>query len=103
MTPEGKVVAHLVARCKQLGLEQRKLGYEGRRGAPDRMVIAPHAIGFFEVKRPGGRPSPEQIREIQRLAGVPCVVAMVVDSTDAVDAALDTLTALSDTWKEERR
>ena len=66
MTPEGKIVAHLVTRCRQLGLHQRKLSYEGRRGAPDRMVIAPHAIGFIEVKRPGGKPSPEQIREINR-------------------------------------
>lgn len=101
MTPEGRIVAHLVTRCRQLGLEQRKLSYEGRRGAPDRMVIAPHAIGFFEVKRPGGKPSPEQIREIEKLQGKPCVVAMVVDSVVAVDAALDTLTDLSDTWKEK--
>ena len=100
MTPEGKIVAHLVTRCRQLGLHQRKLSYEGRRGAPDRMVIAPHAIGFIEVKRPGGKPSPEQIREINKLSGKPGVIALVVDSVQAVDDALDALTALSDLLKE---
>lgn len=93
-------MACLVAECKRRGLEQRKLSYEGRRGAPDRMVIAPHAIGFFELKRPGGKPSLEQVREIEKLARVPFVIAMVVDSNEGVCAALDSLEELS-CWAEE--
>lgn len=99
MTPEGKIVAHLVAECKRRGFAQRKLSYEGRRGAPDRMVIAPFAIGFFELKRPGGKPSPEQVREIAKLSHIPCVVAMVVDSKESVNDALDALEELS-CWGE---
>ena len=35
MTPEGKIVAFLVRRCKELGLYQRKLAYEGMRERTD--------------------------------------------------------------------
>ena len=64
MTPEGKIAAHLVKRCKEYGFHQRKLSYEARRGAPDRMIIADCVIVFVELKAPGQKPRIEQRREL---------------------------------------
>lgn len=90
MTPEGKIVAYLVNRCVLLGLEQRKLSYEGRNNAPDRMVWGDGAMAFIEVKAPGKKARPLQERELSRLARSGCLTAVV--STEAeVDQVLDEL------------
>lgn len=90
MTPEGKIVAYLVNRCALLGLEQRKLSYEGRNNAPDRMVWGDGAMAFIEVKAPGKKARPLQERELSRLARSGCLTAVV--STEAeVDQVLDEL------------
>lgn len=41
MTPEGNLVAYLCKRAKAEGFRVRKLSYEGRHGAPDRLILAP--------------------------------------------------------------
>lgn len=64
MTPEGNLVAYLCKRAKAEGFRVRKLSYEGRHGAPDRLILAPGAAVFVEVKAPGQRPRPEQTREL---------------------------------------
>ena len=88
MTPEGKIVAHLVKRCKEYGFRQRKLSYEGRRGAPDRMVIADCVIAFVELKAPGQKPRIEQRRELALLEQAGQLV-FVCDSTASVDEMLE--------------
>lgn len=67
MTPEGKIVAYLTKQAKAKGFAVRKLSYEGRHGAPDRLILAPGIHLFVEVKAPGQYPRPEQLREIRRL------------------------------------
>lgn len=96
---ESVIEAHLVKRVKQLGGEVRKVQWVGRRGAPDRLVLLPHAPAgwgypswmpascWVELKAPGGGPEPHQAREHTRLRNLGQHV-VVVDSIEAVDALL---------------
>lgn len=88
MTPEGKIAAHLVKRCREYGFHQRKLSYEARRGAPDRMIIADCVIAFVELKAPGQKPRPEQRRELALLEQAGQLV-FICDSTASVDEMLE--------------
>ena len=90
---ERDVRKHLKTRLKALGGELRKVSWFQRRGAPDELVLVP-ARGFMraryffaELKAPGKWLEPHQEREIKKLHdhGVP---VMVLDSREAVDAAL---------------
>lgn len=68
MTPEGKIQSHLRKRVKAVGGFCRKVAWEGRAGAPDLIIIINGKIVFVEVKRPGGKPKPHQVREHERMA-----------------------------------
>lgn len=83
MTPEGRVSTQVILECGARGWEQRKLSYEGRKGAPDRMVLAPSTLFFIECKAPGQKPTLIQEREHERLrrAGAP---VFVCDSEESV-------------------
>lgn len=67
MTPEAKVVQQIKALVKSYGGEVRKVEWSGRRGAPDLLVLMPGRHFFIEVKAPGEKPRPEQLREHERL------------------------------------
>ena len=41
MTPEGKIQVYGMAELKKRGCLVRKIGYEGRRGCPDHLVLVP--------------------------------------------------------------
>lgn len=57
-----------------------KLRWLDRRGAPDRFVaFKDYGSYFVELKRPGGKPRPEQIREHQRLKAHGITVYIVND------------------------
>lgn len=60
-------------------------------GVPDLWLLRPPHLVVLEVKKWGGRPSPEQLAWIAGLQQVPGVEAFVVDPTDAADV-LDLLT-----------
>lgn len=72
MTPEGMLRDHLKARARALGMTLRKLSYEGRRGAPDWLVMCPNGFGCIELKSEEGKVHPLQQREhrIMRMAGM---------------------------------
>lgn len=54
--------------AKKKGVLFRKFVTPGRRGAPDRLYIAPGGqVGFLEVKRPGKEPTPNQFYELSLL------------------------------------
>lgn len=90
MTPEGKIGVYLVRRVLELGGEQRKVEWSGRRGAPDRLILFPHVHAFVELKAPGMKPEPHQAREFERLRFAGFAV-FVVDSRTSVDVVLDGL------------
>lgn len=92
---ERDIEAYLVKRVKALGGEVRKVRWIGRNGAPDRVVMLPERPGidagsrtiWLELKAPGVRPRPHQIREHERMARMGQVV-VVIDSREGVDGVL---------------
>lgn len=84
---ERDIEAYLVKRVKLLGGEVRKVAWVGRRGAPDRLVMLPQCSMWVELKAPGQKPRPSQVREHERMRALGQQV-LVVDSIAGVDEVL---------------
>lgn len=95
---ERDIEAHLVKRVKELGGECRKVQWVGRLGAPDRLVMLPRgraSSGSFsacstlwvELKAPGAKPRPSQVREHERMRAMGQLV-VVIDSIEGVEELL---------------
>lgn len=92
---ESQIERHLVQRVKALGGEVRKVQWIGRRGAPDRLVMLPfqgrdphqRCTIWVELKAPGVKPEPHQLREHARMFRRGQYV-VVIDSIEAVDRLL---------------
>lgn len=95
---ERDIERHLVRGVKHLGGEIRKVVWQGRRGAPDRLVMLPvHALRggpwsscrtiWVELKAPGVKPESHQLREHARMRAMGQVVA-VIDSIAGVEELL---------------
>lgn len=95
---ESVIENHLVERVKELGGEVRKVKWIGRHGAPDRLVMLPPTpIGegislpgvtlWVELKAPGEKAKPHQLREHERMRRMGQRVE-VVDSLDRVEELL---------------
>ncbi len=109
---ERDIERHLVKRVKELGGECRKVKWIGRTGAPDRLAMLPEiaqlgpketeALSHFglkqarpgpaqtiwiELKAPGKKPEPHQLREHERMRAMGQRVE-VVDSFARVDEVL---------------
>ena len=94
---ESKIEAHLVKCVKKLGGEVRKVSWIGRRGAPDRLVMLPWLDGFapnaysrtvwVELKAPGKKAEPHQLREHKRMLAMGQRV-VVIDSIEGVEELL---------------
>ena len=79
--------------AKKLGCYTRKYTSPAQRGVPDRIIIAPGgAVGFLELKRPGNKPTPLQLKEMRTLTEVGCTVDWV-DNVEAGKAFVDGLVA----------
>ena len=86
---EKRIEQHLVSRVKAQGGRAYKWVSPGNSGVPDRIVILPGGrVLAIECKRPGGKPTRLQERELARLSALG-IEARVVDSIEAVDAALE--------------
>lgn len=81
---EREVEAHLVKRVRELGGECRKVEWIGRHGAPDRFVMLPDGCCWVELKAPGQKAKPHQLREHDRLRARGQIV-LVIDSIESVD------------------
>ena len=69
-----------------------KLITPGYAGIPDRLAILPGGrVAFVEMKRPGGKPRPLQVKRHEQLRQLGCDVA-VIDSKERLRA-----------WLTERR
>ena len=65
---ESSVESYFTGRIKALGGESRKVKWIGRRGAPDQLpLLAGICPTLVELKAPGKKPRPEQLREHERL------------------------------------
>jgi hypothetical protein len=99
---ERDIEAHLVKRVKELGGEVRKVQWVGRNGAPDRLVMLPmHLVTgsvlaknrgysltiWVELKAPGAKPRPTQLREHERMRAMGQRVE-VIDSIEGVERIL---------------
>ena len=84
---ESAIEAYLVDRVKCLGGECRKVRWVGRNGAPDRVVMLAGRTIWVELKPPGGKGKPHQIREHVRMRNMGQRVE-VVDSCERVDEVL---------------
>lgn len=86
---ESEIENYLVQRVESLGGEVRKVKWIGRRHAPDRVVMLPNRDGrpptvWVELKAPGVKPRPGQLREHERMRAAGQHV-VVIDSLDGVD------------------
>lgn len=100
---ESVIEKYLVDRVKALGGEVRKVVWQGRRGAPDRLVMLPNrwawkragfsqctmppATFWVELKATGVKPEAYQLREHDRMCKMGQHV-VVVDSIEGVDGLL---------------
>lgn len=96
---ESTIENHLVQRVKELGGEVRKVKWIGRHGAPDRLVMLPAELKdgratspayrtlWVELKAPGEKAKPHQVREHDRMRAMGQRV-LVIDSIDGVEGML---------------
>lgn len=84
---ERDIEAHLVKRVKDLGGECRKVAWIGRHGAPDRLVMLPGNTVWAELKAPGEKARPSQLREHERMRAMGQRV-VVIDSIEGVEELL---------------
>jgi hypothetical protein len=98
---ESDIEKYLVKRVKELGGECRKIQFIGRPGAPDRLVMLPERAGgglysfselpaatiWIELKAPGKKAEPHQLREHARMRKMGQRVE-VVDNYARVDEIL---------------
>jgi len=85
MTRESDIEKYLVKRVKDVGGQIRKAQWVGHVGAPDRRVMLPNRMPIWiELKAPGKKPEPHQIREHNRMRRLGELVE-VIDSYEAVD------------------
>lgn len=88
---ESVIEQYLRRRVESLGGRACKWVRPGEINAPDRILLFPGGrIAFVEVKAPGEKPRPGQLRELQKLRdmGFP---ATWLDSKEAVDEFLANL------------
>ena len=84
---ESQIERHLVKRVKELGGEVRKVQWIGRHGAPDRLAMQPGRTLWVELKAPGEKAKPHQVREHERMRKMGQRVE-IVDSCERVDEVL---------------
>jgi hypothetical protein len=85
---ESTLEQYLVKTAQSKGGECRKLRWIGRNGAPDRIVMFNGQAIFIELKAPGEKCRPHQIREHERMRSMGQRV-VVVDSFEGVDEILN--------------
>jgi len=84
---ERDVSRYLNKRVKELGGEIRRVTWQGRRNAPDKLVMLEGRSFFVEEKRPDEHATPAQRREHKRLRDAGLEVRVVSDYY-TVEAAL---------------
>ncbi|PIT38720.1 VRR-NUC domain-containing protein [Snodgrassella alvi] len=76
---ESVIEKALVEAVKAAGGYCRKVQFIGHRGAPDRLIMLPGRLIWVELKAPGERAKPHQVREHQRLSEAGQTVLVIDD------------------------
>ena len=86
---EKVIEKKLVAEVKKMGGIAAKFVSPGLDGMPDRLVLLPNRkVAFVELKAPGMKPRPLQLRRIKQLQKLG-FVCYVVDNADKIGGILD--------------
>lgn len=89
---EQTIEQTLVRETKKAGGIAPKFTSPGTAGMPDRIIILPKGrICFVELKRPGQKPRPIQIRQMDRLTQLGCMVR-TIDHPNQIQELLDEIT-----------
>lgn len=91
MTPEGKIVQDIRRWIKSIGGQVRKCSWEGRRGAPDLLIMINGHHHWLEVKSAKGELTLLQRAEIGLMRQNGCSVDVVRSLDDARAALSDYL------------
>ena len=92
-TPERTVEHRLVTEAKKRGGLALKFVSPGLDGVPDRLVLLPHGrIAFIEVKAPGQKLRPLQVRRKEQLEALGFSV-YCLDGTQQIGGILDGIQA----------
>ena len=85
---EKRIERRLVRMTSQMGGMALKFVSPGCDGVPDRLVLLPGGkVGFVEVKAPGKKPRPLQVRRIGQIRGLGFPV-FVVDGMEQIEEVL---------------
>ena len=85
---EKKIERRLVRMTSQMGGMALKFISPGCDGVPDRLVLLPGGkVGFVELKAPGKKPRPLQVRRISQIRRLGFLV-FVVDGTEQITEVL---------------
>ena len=94
MTNEREIERKLVLKVKNMGGLALKFISPGLAGVPDRIVLLPKGkIAFVELKAPGKKPRPLQIRRMKQLKDLGFKV-YVIDSIKMIGDVLDEIQAI---------
>lgn len=81
---ESKIEKRLKKEIELIGGKALKFVSPGMSGVPDRIILLPHGrIVFIELKAPGKKPRPIQIKRISELRNLGFDVR-IIDSIDGV-------------------
>jgi hypothetical protein len=82
---ERDIETYLRDRVKKAGGKAYKFESPGNDGVPDRLVLFPgNRIYFIELKAPGKKPRPLQVKQMRDISAFGCDVR-VIDSKAGVD------------------
>ena len=83
---ERDIERALCQRVKELGGTCEKFNSPGKRSVPDRLITMPEGrIIFVELKAPGKKPTPLQLKDHERRRALGCDVR-VIDTMEAARA-----------------
>lgn len=86
---EKEIEEYLRKEVKKAGGKAYKFESPGNDGVPDRIVIFPgNKIYFVELKAPGKKPRPLQVKQMRDLKNFGCSVS-VLDGKERVDQFID--------------
>lgn len=86
---ESKIESHLCKEAKKRGGVALKFVSPGMNGVPDRIVLLPNGkMGFVELKAPGEKPRPLQIKRMRGLEKLGFRI-YVADNREMIGGILD--------------